>query len=155
MRERLRAALAFAGCAGGLALLLAPSAACVPHSCDATTTTFELGKPGQPSWTDTEGFTVLTSGPIEGPWVAYPGNVTIDVVVPPGFQIVQWPPSVSVSTGQDQDAGATSTTASGQLDQFTDISNTSFKLNNGSCADYYVWFSVVGVFTTAGDAAAD
>jgi hypothetical protein len=122
---------------------LASSAACVPHQCDPTSATFDLGGDAGTSFTDSEGFTVLSSGPYGGAWLPYPANVTYTVTYPAGFQPVTQI-SVSVSTGQDQDSGATSTTASGQLDQITYASNTGFKLNNGSCADYYVWFSVTG-----------
>jgi hypothetical protein len=57
-------------------------------------------------------------------------------------------PATWVSTGQYQDAGATSTQASGQLVQITDSTDTSFKLNNGTCADYDVWFELTAVRTT-------
>ncbi len=134
-------------CAGALAIALASSTACVPHQCDPSSATFDLAKQGT-SFTDPEGFTVLSSGPYDGAWIPFPAMVTITVTYPAGFQLLLQP-SVAVSTGQDQDSGATSITASGQVDQITDPSSTGFNLNNGSCADYFVWFAVTGTFTPA------
>jgi hypothetical protein len=73
---------------------------------------------------------------------------TIDVELPTNFQ---WsgPPDIWVSTGETQDAGATSTTASGQLDYVTYPTPSGFRLQNNACAEYYVYFSVTGTLTTA------
>ena len=127
-------------CAGGLAMALAASTACVPHQCDPTSSTFDMATQGTKT-ISAQGFVVWASGPLAGPWMPYPGGITITVTLPAGFVAAE-PPRVSVSTGVDQDAGATSTEISGQAAQVTDLSTSGFKLNNGSCADYNVWFAV-------------
>ncbi len=129
-------------CAGGLAIALASSTACVPHECDPTSEPFDFNKKGVQTTTK-EGFVLLASGPVLGQWMDYPGGLTINVTLPTGFVAVE-PPTVYVSTGADQDAGATSTQISGQASQVTDLTGSGFNLNNGSCADYNVWFSILG-----------
>jgi len=135
-----------AACAGGLAMTLGASTACVPHDCDPTSSTFDMATQGTKT-VNAQGFVVWASGPLGGPWMPYPGGLTITVTLPAGFVATDYP-RVSVSTGVDQDAGATSTEISGQAAQITDLSTSGFKLNNGSCADYNVWFSVMGTMTT-------
>jgi hypothetical protein len=129
-------------CGGGIAIAVAASGACVPQNCESTTSTFDFNNEGIQTTTK-EGFVLLASGPLAGQWIDYPGGLTITVTLPTGFVAVQ-PPNVYVSTGANQDAGATSTLISGQVSQVTDISASGFKLNNGSCAEYNVWFSVLG-----------
>jgi hypothetical protein len=141
-------------CIGGLAALLAPAAACTPHDCDPTTSTFDMATQGVKTVGD-GGFVLWASGAVAGPWINYPGGLTITVTLPAGFVPVQ-PPAVYVSTGVDQDAGATSTLISGQAAEITYLSNSSFELDNGSCADYDVWFSILGTMTAGtGDAGSD
>jgi hypothetical protein len=66
-------------------------------------------------------------------------------------------PTFYVSTGPTQDAGSISTSIAGQVNELSYITPTGFLLNNKSCAEYYVWFSVTGTFTgtTTGDAGAE
>ena len=128
-------------CAGGIAIALASSTACVPHQCDPSSATFDLGKRGT-SFTDTEGNIVLASGPYAGTWLPYPANVTYTVTYPAGFVPLSQI-SVAVSTGAGPGLGRDLHHGFGAgLDQISDPSNAGFKLNNGSCADYYVWFEV-------------
>jgi hypothetical protein len=134
--------------------LLAPGAACTPHNCDPTTSTFDFAKQGIKT-VEADGTVILSSGVFDDTWLDYPGGITIDVTYPSGF--VPSPsiaPVVWVSTGQKQDASATATSASGSLDQLTNVTQTGFDLNNGSCAEYYVWFSVTGTMPASGDAGA-
>jgi hypothetical protein len=142
-------AVAFVALAGG-------ATACTPHNCDPSSSSFDLGSQG--IRTDLEGGRVeLASSSYEGTWLDYPGNRTITVTYPAGFTPdPALPPIVSLSTGQAQDAGATSTSTAGQLDQITYPTATGFELQNGSCADYYVWFSVTGTLASgSADAGAD
>jgi hypothetical protein len=142
--------------AGALVVLLADAPACTLHDCDPTTSTFPVEQ-----WTAFDagdGEVHLASGPFDGTWLDYPGGVTITVNYPAGFVVDQGTaPTFWVSTGSTQDAGAISTSTAGQLDELSNITSTGFLLNNKSCAEYYVWFSVTGTFTgtTTGDAGAE
>ncbi len=61
-----------------------------------------------------------------------------------------------MSTGSDQlEAGATATTASGSLDQLQNLSDVGFQLNNGTCANYFVQFQVLGTALPTLDAGTD
>ena len=122
-----------------VALALASSPACTLHDCDPTSSTFDLGTQGI-SPTDIGGGRVeLASSAFDGSWVDFPGGLTITVSYPGMvFADEATAPRILVSTGQAQDAGATSTPASGQLAQLSNVSPTGFNLDNGSCAEYYV-----------------
>jgi hypothetical protein len=134
--------------------VLVGSPACTTHDCDPSTSTFDLGThlmsfdggSGQGASYDAgSGQILLESSAWDGTWLNYPGNITITVVYPENFTPDPDAPTIWVSTAQPQeDSGATSTPAAGQLAQITNVSPTGFELNNGSCADYYVWFSVTG-----------
>jgi len=138
-------------------VVLAPTEGCSPHNCDPSSSTFDLATQGT-SFDAGNGQVQWASSAWDGTWMDYPGNRTITVVYPPGF--VPDPaqaPTVWVSTGLTQDAGATATSAAGSLDQFSYLTATGFQLNNGTCADYSVWFSVTGTMkvTTTADAGGD
>ena len=76
-------------------------------------------------------------------WLDFPGNRTITVQYPANFlNPIQW--TAYVSTGPNQEAGATATEASGELAEFTDSTATGFQLHNASCTDYFVYFTVLG-----------
>jgi hypothetical protein len=130
------------------AAMLAPTAACTTHECDQSFTTFDMATQGIK--TDFgEGLVQWSSSSWEGVWLDYPGGRILQINLPTGF-VPAGAPTVWVSTAQDQDAsGATSTSASGLLDQVFAVTSNSIDLNNGSCAEYYVWFSIVGTQTLA------
>jgi hypothetical protein len=138
--------------AGALVVLLADAPACTLHDCDPTTSKFDM-TPDMVS--DAGGGEVrLASAPFDGTWLHYPGEVTITVTYPPGFVPDEHTgPTFYVSTGATQDAGAISTLIAGQVVEMSDITPAGFMLNNASCSDYYVWFSVTGTMT--GDAGAE
>lgn len=140
------------------AVLVAPTEGCTLHNCDPSTSTFYMGAQDagtqQVSFELPNGVVQLASSAWDGTWLDFPGGRTITVFYPQGF--VPDPagaPTVFVSTGQTQDGGATSTSTAGSLDQFTFPGGLGFRLNNGSCADYSVWFSVMGTMTAAGTGA--
>ena len=134
-------------------VLLAPTEACTPHNCDPSSFTFYLST--QDAGTQVvvdlgNGQVQLASTAWDGTWLDFPGNRTITVVYPQGFTPdPAQAPTVWVSTGQTQDAGATSTSTAGSLDQFSYLTATGFQLNNGTCANYSVWFSVTGTMKVA------
>jgi hypothetical protein len=144
-------------CVGALAvaLALASSPACTLHNCDPTSSTFALGTQGiRKVYPD--GRVELASSAFDGSWVDFPGGLTIAVSYPPWFTPdPAAAPAFLVSTGQAQDAGATSTPASGQLTQLSNLGPTGFSLNNGSCSEYYVWFSATGTGTPPATSTSD
>ena len=149
MPEVRRAAAAVAAAcvgAGALVVLLADAPACTLHDCDPTSSTFTMTSAMASDAGNGE--VHLASAPFDGTWLDYPGGVTITVQYPPGFTPDEYaPPTFWVSTGAAQDAGAIATSAAGQLDELSNITPSGFSLNNKSCAEYYVWFSVTGRLT--------
>jgi hypothetical protein len=138
-------------------VLLAPTAACTQHQCDPSSATLAgtdlldtpLGETPQGRTT-----VLLQSTLYYNSWLPFPGNRTITVQYPLNFvNPVEW--TVYVSTGPYQDAGATATPASGQLAQLLNLTASGFQLQNGSCADYYVYFTVLGTALPVLDAGAD
>lgn len=149
--RRARAVLA-AGVTGLTAavvagVLLAPAAACTTHACDPSYATFPApgdGTSGSILTVFAGGQAVWQSSPLEGPWLDYPGNRTITVTYPQGFTNATGF-NVVVATAPYQDGGgSTATTAAGQLDQLFNLNDAGFQLQNGSCGDYNVYFSVNG-----------
>ena len=142
MREAIAIAVAAAIAATGLA-------ACTTHNCDPSTTNFDGGVV---THLDT-GTMVWSSSPLTGPWLAFPANVTIQVTLPAGLSLVEYPSfTVGTSANPGSDGGGTSTPASGQLAETTNLSNTGFTLQNASCSDYFVYFSARVENTDAADA---
>jgi len=154
--ERARRASLAAALASSVAVaaLVAPSGACATHECDQSFTQFDLRTQGVR--TDLgSGRVQWASSAWDGAWLDYPAGRFMQVNLPPGF-VLDGPPTVWVSTGQNQDAsGATATSASGQLAQVFAVTPTSFDLQNAGCAEYYVWFGVQGTQSVAADAGVD
>ncbi len=153
----LAASLAWVAGLGGMTGAAVLGAGCTPHACDGTYETFDAGVanmrpevPGEPG-----GAWVFESSPLQGPWVHFPGGLQIGVTYPPGFTSANAPVGW-VSTDPTQTGGATSTTSSGQLDEFSNLRPNpdggmgGFQLRNASCADYYVYFAVVGSYVPPG-----
>jgi hypothetical protein len=131
--------------------LLAGGAGCMTHNCDPTSANLDGGVITRlPS-----GDMIWSSSALAGPWLSFPGNVTIHVTLPAGIALANELPSYTVSTSANPGPqGGTSTPASGQLAEFTNLTATSFDVQNASCADYSVYMSapVVPSGAPSGDA---
>lgn len=162
MRRALAALLAIAAGGATAAGAAVAVAGCQTHACDATTTVVDGGTDGgsgELQMASSSGGVVWESASQTGTWLDYPPSGTIAFTFPGEFQKILLPdagnPATStlhanyiiqpyVSTAQNQNgSGATSTLASGQLAQITDVSNTGFSITNNSCAEYFLRVVVV------------
>ena len=121
MPERLgrsRASLAACVVLAAAGVLLAPVAACTPHNCDPSSSTF-VGTDEMVTQLD-GGLLLFRSSLVDSAWLHFPPMETITVTYPPGFTNANgW--YVQVSTGPEQnEAGSTSTLGSGQLAEATE-----------------------------------
>jgi hypothetical protein len=100
---------------------------------------------------DLSGQTYWQSGPLDGPWIQYNGGETVTFKYPTRFRAAQ-PPLAWVSTGayQGPDGGATLVSGAGQLNEVTSQLETSMSMTNQSCANYYVFVSVLGTLVDGG-----
>ena len=141
---------------------------CTPtNQCDVPP--FAGGPPGSTFTTLESGLVVWESSPLAGPWATFPHQQTYDYALPPNF-VPSQPPVAWVSTQPDVGdpaSGATLVLTTGQLalispyDTITPDGGppfTDFNIQNGTCADYFLYVSVVGTFTpppVSDDAGAD
>ncbi len=131
-------------------VLLAPTEGCTLHNCDPSSSTIKSSQLLETQLAETPtgpmGSTtvLLQSSLYSDTWLPFPGNRTITVEYPSNFgNPVDW--TIYVSTGPNQEeAGATATPASGQLAQLLNLTASGFQVQNGSCADYYIYFTVLG-----------
>jgi hypothetical protein len=149
---------------------------CTTHQCDPSYAAYmpQTGDAG-PDFDASGGFmidenTFVTSA-LDGDWMLFPGNASIQIFFPPQVAgRVPLPPTGYVATARNPNslaslnAGATFTTASGQLSLYNAVLTAdaggsvggSFYVKNGGCQTYYAWFSVdfVPVSVAPPDAAA-
>jgi hypothetical protein len=149
-----------AAVACGVAASGATTTACTTHQCDsdfvnidqtAGTLVGELDPP-------VAGYTTWESGPIDGDWIDFPPARTYFFEFPPGFTPTG-PPLPYVGTGPDPttpgDGGQSYVLGGGQLAEFGPYVNGGFLVSNGTCAEYYLWLSVPGIYTPPPPPAAD
>jgi hypothetical protein len=90
------------------------------------------------------------SGPLDGPWIQYNGGETVTFKYPSNFR-ANGLPFCWVSTAAYQEAGAgTFTPATGQLCEETSFAEASVSITNQTCANYYLWATVMGQLVTDG-----
>lgn len=145
MCERMGVALAALLSAAGVS-------GCMTHNCDPSTTTLDADA-GVLTPTN-DGFAFWSSSPLEGPWLPFNGNETIQVTLPTGYVVAE-PPSYWVGTSANPGpGGGTWTTASGQLGEGSNlvVTDGGFDLNSGDCTNYYVYVTVPLVKQASGDA---
>ena len=157
------------GCLAALGIacaLAAPAVTtgCTTHQCDSDfvdinqSTGMNIGDV-QASGT---GFALWESSPFDGTWIDFPGQRTYFFTLPAGFVAVQ-PPTAWVATdlNPNPSGGATIVLGGGQLAEISNVGgNGGFLITNGTCAEYYLYVSVLGIYAPAGptspaDAATD
>jgi hypothetical protein len=136
------------GIAGASAIALAgaitvpaTTTGCTTHQCDPSPATFSGGR-----WID---YTTYETSDWNEDWVPFPGQVTLNVVFPPGgaspgrglVSIESYVGTgISPSGGPDFQGGENFATSAGQLNETFFASSTGFFVFNGSCADYFARF---------------
>lgn len=139
----------------GITVAVAASSAatgCTTHQCDTDFVDID-----QSTGTSVGELQVLSPGvalwessPVDGPLIDFPGQRTYLFTLPPGFQPLS-PPLPYVAT--DPNAG-TSVVAAGQLAQIAPYAaaqpgQTSFNITNATCAEYYLYVSILGTVPPA------
>jgi hypothetical protein len=132
----------------------ASTTACTTHQCDALwvdidqSTGMTIGDvqvlaPGYAMW---------ESSPMDGTWIDFPGQRTYFFTLPQDFTPAG-PPEAFLGTTQtagDVDAGGgTYVPAAGQLAEFGPYGNQGFNVENGSCAEYFLYVRIFGTIPTA------
>ena len=116
---------------------------CTTHQCDTSQATYSGG-----IWTDA--YTYETSD-LDGDWIPFPGQVTLNVVFPPRGASPQRAVTsiesyvgtgVSPNGGADFQGGELNVPGAGQLTEFFFISSSGFFVANASCAKYFARFVV-------------
>jgi hypothetical protein len=107
--------------------------------------------PGTFTEIGSSGYFLWESTKFSDPWLDFPGNATYDFYPGPAFVLAQGP-VVWVSTVADPSAPPYGwyAPAAGQLAQVR-TGNGHIEFANGSCAEYYVYVSVLGTFAPPTD----
>jgi hypothetical protein len=112
---------------------------CFTHRCDASSYDYNGGRIIGGNTYETTDF--------NGPWLDYPGNVTIRVHFPMDVgdaAVIALPPVGYVGVSQDpnEESGSTYVAAAGQLAQYTHLNSEGFTVTNATCAHYFAFFLV-------------
>lgn len=126
--------------------------ACTTHQCDSDFVNIDQATDasvGELEMLDDAGLALWESSPVDGTWIDYPGQRTYFFSLPPFFTPLQ-PPVALVSTNpapnEPGDGGGNYTLAAGQLAVFGPFVNGGFLVSNQSCAEYYLYISVLGTY---------
>ncbi len=152
----MRRVLAGAGAAlsaAALAVLVASvGPGCTTHPCDSSSV--DSGAVGTSFRNGTE--MVWESSPASGPWLTFAGNATLNLAFPQPFggdptELLAW---VATDPGTPDASPGNSTSASGQLAEFTHFSSTGLTVLNSTCQTYYLRLTARGPATSV-EAGAD
>lgn len=136
----------------GIAVAVAASSAttgCTTHQCDTDFVNIDqstgafVGDVHQITPT----VAIWESSPLDGTWIDFPGQRTYFFSLPANFQPIQILSTMIATdaTPDDVDAGGgTYAFAAGQLAQFGNFVNGGFLITNDSCAEYFLYVSVLG-----------
>jgi len=150
------ACIAVLGATCAFAASSALTTACTTHQCDTNSTNFDSSvgdvRPIAPY------LFVWESSPMDGTWIDFPGMQSYYFQFPPNFVPLELPVAyvATAANPDDPDGGdGAYVLASGQLAEFNGYNCCGFRINNASCAEYYLYVSVVGTFVTPPAPAAD
>jgi hypothetical protein len=170
VKKRLRVLGAGGACLTALGVACAFAApavtttACTTHQCDTNSTNFDstVGDVRELA----PGLYVWESSPMDGTWIDFPGMQSYYFQFPAGFQPLGLPAAYVATTPDPDDpegGQGVYVPASGQLAELNGYNCCGFRITNDSCAEYFLYVSVLGTFVAApappaddaGDAGAD